>query len=318
MPATVGELVRRHGGTAEGDGLDGLVISGVATLADAGPGDISFYSDSGYREQLEGTAAGVVALRREDSSLRDRPRIVVDGSPRDYVAGIVDECCEGRSWPRGAAKGALVDGNAKVAKTAHVGPGAVVAAGARVGPRTAVLARAVVTEGCSVGADCILHEGCVVGSEGFGFYGSGSGRRRFKHQGSVRVGDRVEIGANSCIDRGVLGDTVIGSGTKIDNLVQVGHNVRLGEDCVVCGATAIGGSAVIGDRCVVGGGSRIRDHARIASDVSLMGGTNVVSDIEEPGGVYGSVVPHMPRRSLLMMWRRMLRAGSAGGRGGDG
>ena len=318
LPANLSDLVSRHGGKAEGDGLESVVVSGVATLEDAGPGDLSFFSDVGYRKQLEATSAGVVALRQQHADLRSKPRIIVEGSPRDYVARLVDECCEGRTWPAGIFAGAIVDDEATAAASAHVGSGAVIAAGARLGERTSVLARAVVTEGCSVGDDCLLHEGCVIGSEGFGFYGTGPDRRRFKHQGSVVIGDRVEIGANSCVDRGVLGDTVIGSGTKVDNLVQVGHNVRIGEDCVICGCVAIGGSVVIGDGCVIGGGSLIKDHVRVADGVSLMGGTNVVSDIDKPGGIYGSAIPHMPRKSLMLMWRRMLKAGQRRRRDEDG
>lgn len=309
LPASLADLVRDHGGVAEGDGHDGVTVNGVATLADAGPDDLSFFSDLGYKDQLEATKAGVVALRKEHAKFRAGPRIIVDGSPRDYVARLVDKCCEGRTWPPGVAEGAVVAKDSTVAKSAHIGAGAVVAAGAKVGKRTAVLARSVVTEGCTVGDDCILHEGSVVGSEGFGFYGEGGKRRRFKHQGKVVIEDRVEIGANTCVDRGVLGDTVIGAGTKIDNLVQVGHNVRIGRDCIICGCVAIGGSVVIGDGCTIGGGTLIRDHARITDGVTLLGGTNVVSDIKDSGEIYGSAIPHMPRDSLMLMWFRLMKMG---------
>ena len=310
MPSNLSDLVRLHGGVAAADDADNVIVHGIATLSDAGPDDLSFFSNAIYRDELISTKACVVVLKKEHASLRSAPSIVVESeSPRDYVGRLVDEYGAGRNWPSGTASSASVHQTAHVPSESHIGEFVAIAAGVSIGANTKVLAGAAVAEDCIIGSDCILHEGCVIGAEGFGFYGEAKDRRRFRHQGHVEIGDNVEIGANTCVDRGVLGNTTIGSGTKIDNLVQVGHNVRIGSDCLVCGCVAIGGSAVIGDGVTIGGGTLINNHAKIASGVTLMGGTNVISAIRKEGGVYGSAMPPMSQRALHMMWRRLLKLG---------
>jgi UDP-3-O-[3-hydroxymyristoyl] glucosamine N-acyltransferase len=194
-------------------------------------------------------------------------------------------------------------------------PGAVVMAGARVGDRTAVGPGSVVGEGAVVGADCVLHanvtlydgvrlgdrvvlhSGCVVGADGFGYAASPTGAVKVRHLGGVVIGDDVEVGANTAIDRGTLDDTVVGAGTKIDNLCQVGHNVRIGRSCLIAGKTAIGGSTVIGDGVIIGGAVSIADHVKVGSGARLAGGTGVSKDV--PPGETWAGLPARPYKQWV-------------------
>ena len=308
LPATVGSLAQALGGEPVGVGASDRMISGFAALDEAGPSDMAFFNNPVYKSDLEHTRAGVVILAREHVAWCTQPRLVITGDPRTYFARIVDACATGRVCKPGVDPSAIVATDAILAEDVHIGAGAVIGSGVHIGARTKILARAVVTDNCKVGADCWIHEGAVIGSEGFGFVVDEKVPVRVKHLGVVEIEDRVEVGANTCIDRGGLGNTVIGADTKIDNLVQVGHNVRIGAACLVCGSVAIGGSARIGDGCKIGGGSRIKDHVKITAGVDLQGGTNVLANINKRG-TYGSAIPHMPALNLRRVWRALLKIG---------
>jgi UDP-3-O-[3-hydroxymyristoyl] glucosamine N-acyltransferase len=172
----------------------------------------------------------------------------------------------------------------------RVGPHCVVERGARIGAGTVLKARVHVAEDCTIGARCVLHPGVVIGADGFGFAPSPQGFVKIEQLGAVRIADDVEIGANTCIDRGALADTVVEEGVKIDNLVQIGHNCRIGRHTVISGCTGIAGSATIGERCMIGGAAMILGHLTIADGVSISAGSFVARSITKPG-LYTGIFP---------------------------
>lgn len=195
--------------------------------------------------------------------------------------------------------GAVVCDGAVVGAHVHVGPGSVVGAHARIG-RGTQLRFNVSVDHCTIGEGCLLHHGVCVGQDGFGFYVDERGNVVKKPQElRVVIGNDVEIGANSCVDRGSWRDTVIGDHCKLDNLVQVGHNAVLGKACILCGQTALGGSSTLGDYVVMGGKSAVADHIKVVSKVRLAAKTGVIKDITTPGDYAG--FPALPAQE----WRKM-------------
>ena len=272
----------------------------------------------------------VVVVSREEDLVRvgDRPVGVLVGPPelarneRPWVAvtaprlalAVLSRRFDRRPVPVGVAATAQIHPDAVLGADVAVEPGAVVAAGARIGDRTAIGAGTVVGMGAAVGSDCrllanvtlydgvhvgdraILHSGCVIGADGFGYAPGPRGATKIHHLGSVRIGDDVEIGANSCIDRGTLGDTTIGDRTKIDNLCQVGHNVWIGTDVLVAGMTGIGGSARIGDRVTLAGYVGIADHVTIGAGATVGARSGVHKDV--PAGETWMGAPAVPHRAF--------------------
>ena len=177
--------------------------------------------------------------------------------------------------------------------------GAFVGEGAEIGEDCLLHPNAVVLAGCRVGARCILQAGAVVGSDGFGYVWDGSAHRKVPQVGIVRLGDDVEIGANAAIDRATLGETVIGDGTKIDNLVQVGHNVVVGEHSVLCGQAGIGGSSRIGRGVTLAGQVGVSDHATIGDGAVLTGQAGIARQGRVPAGAVLSGMPALPHREFL-------------------
>lgn len=222
-----------------------------------------------------------------------------------------------RQWPRGGGlvhETAFVHPSATVEPCAVVMPEAVVGAGAMIGATSVVgsgvsvgdrtwLGPGVRLAHCSVGVDCIIHAGVCVGADGFGFAPGADGTLSKKPQTlRAQIHDRVEIGANSCVDRGSWRDTIVGAGSKLDNMVQIGHNAQLGRDCMLCAHAALAGSSTLGDSVVMGGKSAIKDHVRVASGVRIAAKAGVTSHISEPGDYAG--FPAEPVR----LWRRRVAA----------
>lgn len=193
----------------------------------------------------------------------------------------------------------IVGAAAVVEAHAILHPNVTVCADARIGARTILHSGVVVREQCALGARCVVHNNSVIGADGFGYIPDPQrGLRKVPQLGTVEIADDVEIGANTCIDRGALGNTHIGRGTKIDNLVQIGHNVNIGSYCIICGQAGIAGSTTIEDRVVLGGQSGVADHLRLASGVRVGGGAAVTEELLEPGDYMG--VPIM----RAIEWRR--------------
>ncbi|HET6345939.1 MAG TPA: UDP-3-O-(3-hydroxymyristoyl)glucosamine N-acyltransferase, partial [Myxococcota bacterium] len=288
-------------------------IEDIADLASAGPSHISFLASRRYLDAFRRTRAGAVLV---PEPLDGAPcPLIVCADPYLAMAHIATAFHPTPSFAPGCEPGAHVAG--VVDPTATVCVGAVVEPGASVGPRTVLMAGAFVGRDASLGEDCllhpgarvlarcrvgarvILHTGAVIGSDGFGYaLDKATGRRhKIPQVGIVEVGDDVEIGANSTVDRATFGSTRIGAGTKIDNLVQIAHNVVLGRDCVVVSQTGIAGSTVVGDRVVIGAQGGVVGHISIASDVMLGARAGVASSIDT-AGVY-SGTPVMPHRQWL-------------------
>lgn len=290
----------------------GLRIDGLAPLPDAGPAAIAFLANPRYRSQLPASRAACVIV---GPALRDRavargPAIVTP-DPYLYFARLT------RWWAArerpvsrpGIHPSAIVDPGARISQSASIGPlavievgaeiadGAVVGAhcvveaGARIGPYTRLAPRVTFGRGCSIGARGILHSGVVIGADGFGFAPDEAGHwEKIEQLGAVVLGDDVDIGANTCIDRGALGDTVVGDGVKVDNQVQIGHNVRIGDHSALAGCTGIAGSAVIGRHCTLGGAAMVAGHLELADYVHVSGGSVVTRSIRKPG-TYTGIFP---------------------------
>ncbi len=182
---------------------------------------------------------------------------------------------------------AVIDPDAQIHPTAAIGALSVVERGATVGAHTVLKSRVTVSAGCQIGDHCLLHPGVVIGADGFGFAKDGDRWEKIEQMGSVRVGNHVEIGANTCIDRGALQDTVIEDGVKLDNLIQIGHNVRVGQNTAMAGCVGVAGSATIGPNCTFGGGAIVLGHLTIAAGVHISAATVVTKSITQAGHYTG-------------------------------
>ena len=314
MAITLGEIAVRHGLELAGD--PDLSVLGVATLAGATSGMLTFCTAPRYRRLLAGTRATAVVLARD--MLADCP-VAALISPRPYAdfARIAAALHPLPPVVAGVADGASVDGSAAVAASAWIGPNAVIGPTAvigercSIGPNCVVEARARLGDDCRllagvtichdvmIGARCVFKPGAVVGSDGFGFAPDRDGFVKVPHLGSVRLGDDVEVGANTTIDRGTIEDTIIDDGVKLDNQVQVGHNCRIGAHTVVAGCVGISGSSVIGRRCMLGGAVGIAGHLEIGDDVIVTGYSLVSHSLPGPG-TYSSGMPAIEAAD----WRR--------------
>jgi UDP-3-O-[3-hydroxymyristoyl] glucosamine N-acyltransferase len=288
MRLTVAEIVARLGGQAVGDA--GLVIDRIATLAAAEPSHISFLANPRYRAQLASTRAGcvIVAPAFADEAAA-RGSAIVTPDPYLYYARL------SQWWAEGARPGvhpsAVVEASASIAPDASIGALSFIGAGAVIGAGTRIAARVTVGARCVIGARCIVHSGAVIGADGFGFAPAADGHwEKIEQLGAVRIGDDVEIGANSCIDRGALDDTVLGDGVKLDNLVQIGHNVVVGAHTAMAGCVGVAGSARIGAHCTLGGGAIVLGHLELADRVHISAATVVTRSIGKPG-TYSGVFP---------------------------
>ena len=342
MPLQLAELAVRFGCELRGD--PDATVERVASLQEGGPGTLAFLANPRYRRHLAATRATAVVLEPLAAEACPVAALVTDNPYATYarIAQLLHPeppPAAGRHPSALVEDGAEVDASAYVGALAYVaagatigprvvvGPGSVVLAGARIGADTRLVARVTVCERVQVGARCVLHPGSVLGADGFGHAPDAGGYVRVPQIGSVLLGDDVDVGANTTIDRGAIGDTVISDGVKIDNQVQVGHNVRIGEHTVIAACAGISGSAVIGRRCMLGGMVGIVGHLEICDDVAITGRTMVSSSIRRPG-VYSSGLPADEARRFrrnaarfqhldeLAKRVRRLEAG-AGGQGDD-
>lgn len=291
MALPLADIVAALGGELHGDAA--LVIDGLAPLETAGPSQLSFLSNPRYQPQLQASRAGcvIVGPAMRDAALARGACIVAD-DPYLYFARVTQLWKRSRARPEGPAihPSAVIDPQAQIGEGVRIGPHCVVERGVRIGAGTVLKARVHVAEDCAIGERCILHPGVVIGADGFGFAPSPQGFVKIEQLGAVRIGDDVEIGANTCIDRGALADTVVEEGVKIDNLVQVGHNCRIGRHTVISGCTGIAGSATIGAHCMIGGAAMILGHLTIADKVQISAGSFVARSIPRPG-LYTGIFP---------------------------
>ncbi|WP_421866841.1 UDP-3-O-(3-hydroxymyristoyl)glucosamine N-acyltransferase [Motiliproteus sp.] len=291
-------------------------IHGVAALDKAGEADLTFLSNPRYRKSLAETTAAAVLIQPEHKELCPVAALIVEDPYLAYarISGWFDQ----RPVPKaGVSAGAWVDPSAEVDETARLAHGVVIEAGAIVGPNVEVGPNSVVGAGSRVGDDsrlganvtlyhdvvvgkrCLIHSSAVIGADGFGFAREGERWVKIHQIGRVILGDDVEIGACSTVDRGAIEDTVVGNGVKIDNQVMVGHNVVIGEHTAMAGCSASAGSTKIGSRCTIGGGAGLSGHIEVADDVHLSGMAMVTKSLKEKG-VYSSGTGIMP----YQQWRR--------------
>ncbi|MDT8992085.1 UDP-3-O-(3-hydroxymyristoyl)glucosamine N-acyltransferase [Curvibacter sp. APW13] len=288
MTLRLSQIVSELGGRLLG--AEDAEISGIAPLESALPGQISFLSHPKYQAQLASSQAGCVIVSADMATLaQQRGACIVADNPYLYFAHLTQwwRRLQRSSQAPGVHPSAVVDPQAQVDPSATIGPLCVVERGAVIGPHTRLSSRVTVGEDCRIGARCILHPGVVIGADGFGFAKDGEQWVKIEQLGAVVIGDDVEIGANTCIDRGALQDTVLEDGVKLDNLIQIGHNVRVGRNTAMAGCVGVAGSATIGANCTVGGGAIVLGHLQVADGVHISAATVVTRSIRKPGQYTG-------------------------------
>lgn len=312
------EIVSRLGGELIGEA--GTTVCRLATLQSAGPGDLSFLSQARYRPHLDSTRAAAVILPPSERHSTSLPRIISNdpylyfaqaarlfmpveaASPGIHPSAVVEaDAMVDPSAEIGA--GAYVGHGARIEESAVVGPGCYIGAAATVGGHSRLHANVSLYGHCQLGRRAIVHSGAVIGADGFGMVLKDGAWLKIPQTGRVIVGDDVEIGANTTIDRGALDDTIIEDGVKLDNQIQVGHNVRIGAHSALAGCVGIAGSARIGRRCTVGGGAIILGHLEIADDVHVSAATLITKSIRKAGS-YAGAYPFAEQRT----WARSAAA----------
>ncbi len=305
MTVTLSDLVARFGGELMGDGA--RKVRQVAPLDRATPDEIGFVSQNKYLSQLADTRAGAVILPADAGDATDLPRILTP-NPYLYFARVSALLNPPARPAAGVHPAATVAPDADIAASASIAAGAVIGAGAKIGERSVIGANCVVGEQARVGSDCllhahvtvyhrcvigdrvILHSGCVIGADGFGFAPNDGRWEKIPQIGRVLIGDDVEVGACTTIDRGALEDTVIEEGVKLDNLIQVAHNVVIGAHSAIAACTGIAGSTRIGRHCTIGGAAMIFGHIEIADGTRISTNTLITKSLPK-AGTYTSALP---------------------------
>jgi UDP-3-O-[3-hydroxymyristoyl] glucosamine N-acyltransferase len=316
MAYTLGEIAERLKAQLHGD--PSVQISRVANLSTAGQGDISFLNDAKYRADLSSTGASAVIIRESDlehcktsALVMNDPYVgfalvaqMLDTTPKQKAgihpsAVIAEDAKIGSGVSVGA--NAVIDSGAQIGDDAVIGPNCYIGCNAVIGARTRLWSNCSVYHNVKIGTDCLLQSGAVIGSDGFG-YANDKGRWiKIPQLGSVIIGNHVEIGANTCIDRGAIDNTVIEDNVIIDNLCQVAHNVRIGSGSAMAGAAVVAGSTSIGRYCIIGGRSVFNGHISICDGTTVAGATSVMRSITKPG-TYSSGVPEMTDHK----WRKVM------------
>ena len=315
---SLGELAVRFG--LELVGEPSLRVSHVASLEQAASGALSFLANSKFRKFLATTRASAVVVSPADvSALPASTAALVHANPYVSYARIAAVLHPQRLAPAGIHPTAVVAADARIDPGAavgplcvieegvtldagvQVGPGSIVQRGSSIGEHTRLVARVIICPQVRIGRRCILHPGAVIGGDGFGFAPDRPAWVKVPRIGGVVLGDDVDIGCNTTIDRGAIGDTEIGNGVKLDNQIQIGHNVKIGEHTVMAACTGISGSTVIGKRCILGGMIGMAGHIQIGDDVVITGMSTVSASLAGPG-MYSSGIPAEPSRR----WRRLV------------
>lgn len=316
MALTLGELAHRIDAELHGDAE--TIINAVATLQDAQPGEITFLAGSRYRKYLANTRATAVILSALDLDNCPVSSLVVDSPALSYArvatllhplpapapgvhanASVSPSSCIHASASVGAY--CVIEAGVQIAAHVTIGPGCIIGTDATIGEHSHLVGHVTLCHATQLGRRVLIHPGAVIGSDGFGLANDKGTWIKIPQLGKVRIGDDVEIGANTTIDRGALGDTVIEDGVKLDNQIQVAHNVHIGAHTAIAGCVGIAGSARIGRRCTIGGGVGIAGHLEIADDVHITGMTLVSKSILEPG-LYSSGLPAQPNQ----LWNKTL------------
>lgn len=311
---TLEELAQRLNAKLVGDG--NCKIYSLGTLANATSGQLSFLSNLAYIDQLAATQASAVIVDPKYADACNTNKLI-SSDPYLCFAQATGLFDNSPTAAPGVHPSAVVHESAQIADSVSVGANTVIAANVIVDAGTAIGAGCVIEENCRIGRDCklhskvtlyhsvhvgsnvIIHSGAVIGADGFGFASDGTQSVKIHQLGSVIIGDNVDIGAGTTIDRGAIDDTVIENGVKIDNQVQIGHNCRIGEHTIICGCAALAGSVTIGKYCIMGGASGAVGHITIADKVQVSAMSLVSKSITEPG-TYSSGTGHMK----TSVWKR--------------
>jgi UDP-3-O-[3-hydroxymyristoyl] glucosamine N-acyltransferase len=340
-PFTVAELAEASGAEVARAGPDGLAIDRVSTLEEAGPGAVAFFDNKRYADQLSAcTASAFVTQKRHLAACPENAAVLIARDPGTALGQITRLFFPEADkpipfWSQQGSAAAHIDPTARLEADVTIEPGAVIGAGVVIGANTTIGAGAAIGRGCMVGRNCsfgpgvsvqhaligdgvILHPGVRIGQDGFGYASGPEGHTKIPQIGRVILQDNVEIGANSCVDRGGLRDTTIGEGTKIDNLVQIGHNVQTGRHCMIVAGVSLAGSVILGDFVAIGGHTVVDNHVQVGSGAQIAGISVVNRDVP-PGERWGGT-PAQPAkqwmRDLLSM-RRLARQEQAERTGGN-
>lgn len=321
-PVTARAIAEWIGGRVIGD--ETTELHGVATLREATPSDLSYLAGTAYVTAFRRSSAGAVVMAPTFAEESDGPptRIVVD-DPIPALAVVLNRLYPPAARMAGIHPTAVISAHATVGADVEIGPYATVDDGTTIGARvrigtgvaigrhvtigddTQLMPRVCIYDGSVIGEGVLLHAGVVIGADGFGFEPSASGPVKVPHVGRVVIGDRVEIGANSTVDRGTLGDTTIGADTKIDNLVQIGHNSRIGRRCLIAGAAALGGSSVLEDDVILGGQAGIAGHLTIGAGARVGAQAGVLKSLAAGGDYTGT--PTRPLKDYQRVMATMYR-----------
>ncbi|WP_375055467.1 UDP-3-O-(3-hydroxymyristoyl)glucosamine N-acyltransferase [Zobellella sp. DQSA1] len=321
MKVTLQELASHLG--AELHGEPGLQISRVNTLDKAGPGEVAFLSDSKYRHLLADTKAGAVIVTEADKALCPVASLVMadpylgfalaaqrlDTTPQPAVdihpsAVVAQDATLGAGVAIGA--NAVIESGVVLEEGAVVGPGCFIGKNSRLGARTRLWANVALYHNVVLGSDCLVQSGTVIGADGFGYANNKGEWIKIPQLGGVVIGDRVEIGACTTIDRGALGDTLIADNVIIDNQCQIAHNVEIGYGTAIAGGTVMAGSLKVGKYCIIGGAAVFNGHMEICDGVTVTGMGMVMRPITEPG-VYSSGIPLQPNKEWRKTAARVMR-----------
>ena len=283
-PLTLGEIVQRLGGRVAGNA--DTRVQQVASLEHAEASHISFFTGKRHRAKLAATRAGALIVGPEAEGDTERPRIVAD-NPYLYFARVSQLFNPRVTQPPGVHASAVVAQSARLGARVSIGAGCVVGEGVEIGDDSCLYPRVVLYANCTLGRRVIVHSGAVIGADGFGIADDHGRWVKIPQVGGVRIGDDVEIGANTTIDRGALDDTVIEEGVKLDNQIQIGHNTRIGAHTAIAGCVGIAGSADIGRHCTFGGAAMILGHLKIVDHVNISAGTFISRSILRPGTYTG-------------------------------
>ena len=323
------EIAAQLGGEVLGDGE--VTVSRMASLASAKTGDLSFLSDSKYRSLLATTGASAIIVGNEARDATSLPRIVTE-NPYAYFARVSSLLNPVMAAERGVHATAVIDPTASVPESvsiaAHcyvgrharigenvvIGPGSVIGDYVHIGDNSCLHANVTIYAGCELGKNCVLSSGVVIGADGFGYAEADGKWVKIPQVGRVIIADDVEIGVNTAIDRGALDDTVIEEGVKLDNLIQIGHNCRIGAHSVIAGCVGIAGSARIGRHCRIGGAAMILGHLEIADGVTISPGSMITRSLAK-ADTYTALMPFQSHdkwlktaahlRHLDDMWTRL-------------
>jgi len=316
MRYTLSELAEQTGAGLSGSG--DIIIEKVADISSGKEGSIIFVSSAKYLKHLKTTDASAVILTEKMLQVCDKPALVAD-NPRvvfSKIALLLNPLPAVEPWvsPHAViAEDADVDPSARIEACVVIqngvsigpgtwlSPGCVLEKNVKIGANSRLFANVTVGEGCSIGDNSILHSGAVIGADGFGFVWDQDAYIKVPQLGNVIIGNDVEIGANTTIDRGAISDTIVEHGVKLDNLVQIAHNDHIGEHTTMSGQSGLAGSVKVGKKCIIGGGVAIGDNLEITDNVILAGRSNVANSIKEPG-MYAAVIPVVEARK----WRRIL------------